>query len=312
MLDIQNKVLYKAFGLNVYSEIPLPELPKIDLPKEFIDIEICIKDLKSQWAELDIYIDDIFVKENEVMFLISNIAIFSIQDGNKIFVSPLDDYNEDAARLFLLGTCMGVILLQKKILPLHGSAIVIDGVAYGFVGDSGAGKSTLATAFLNNGYQLLTDDVIAIRLTEEGTPVVTPSYPQQKLWQESLNEFGMGIHQFRPLLDRETKYAVPVSSQYAIESIPLAGIFELIKTTEDEIKILPIQGHKRFYILFYHTYRNFLIAPLGLREWHFHTTSRFINKIDFFQLHRPNSRFTAHELSTHILNIIKEQKRAGN
>ena len=38
---------------------------------------------------------------------------------------------------------MGALLMQRKILPLHGSAIAIDGKAYAFVGDSGAGKSTL-------------------------------------------------------------------------------------------------------------------------------------------------------------------------
>ena len=44
----------------------------------------------------------------------------------------------------------------------------------------------LASAFLNRGYQLLSDDVIAVSLSqEESIPFVTPSYPQQKLWQES-------------------------------------------------------------------------------------------------------------------------------
>ena len=57
---------------------------------------------------------------------------------------------------------MGAILMQRKILPLHGSAIAIDGKAYAIVGDSGAGKSTLASAFLKRGYQLLSDDVITV------------------------------------------------------------------------------------------------------------------------------------------------------
>ena len=62
---------------------------------------------------------------------------------------------------------MGAILMQRKILPLHGSAIAIDGKAYAIVGDSGAGKSTLASAFLNKGYQLLSDDVIAVSLSKK-------------------------------------------------------------------------------------------------------------------------------------------------
>ena len=76
-------------------------------------------------------------------------------------------YDEDVIRLYILGTCMGAILMQRKILPLHGSAIEIDGKAYAIVGDSGAGKSTLASAFLKQGYQLVSDDVIAVSLSQE-------------------------------------------------------------------------------------------------------------------------------------------------
>ena len=37
--------------------------------------------------------------------------------------------DEDIIRLYILGTCMGAILMQRKILPLHGSAIAINGKA---------------------------------------------------------------------------------------------------------------------------------------------------------------------------------------
>ena len=78
---------------------------------------------------------------------------------------------------------MGALLMQRKILPLHGSAIAIDGKAYALIGDSGAGKSTLASAFLNKGYQLLSDDVIAVSLlNKKYCQLFIPSYPQQKLW----------------------------------------------------------------------------------------------------------------------------------
>ena len=116
----------------------------------------------------------------------------------------------DAIRLYVLGTCMGAILMQRKTLPLHGSVIAIDGKAYAIVGDSGAGKSTLASAFLKRGFQLLTDDVIAVSFSEEGIPFVTPSYPQQKLWSESLDHFGMESNNYQPLIDREDKFAIPV------------------------------------------------------------------------------------------------------
>ena len=105
--------------------------------------------------------------------------------------------------------------MQRKVLPLHGSVVAINGKAYAFIGDSGVGKSTLASAFLAKGYELLSDDVIAVSLNQENCPIINPSYPQQKLWQESLNAFGMETSQYRPVYQRETKYAIPVVSKFS-------------------------------------------------------------------------------------------------
>jgi hypothetical protein len=204
---------------------------------------------------------------------------------------------------------MGSILLQRKILPLHGSAIVINDEAYAIVGNSGAGKSTLASAFLKKGYQLLSDDVIPVTMNEEGLPIVTPAYPQQKLWVESLHEFGMTADCYRPIIDRETKFAIPVKDQFVSYEVPLAGIIELTKTKEDEIMMRPVQNLERFSLLFAHTYRNFFIAPAGLMEWHFKTTALIVNKMKLFQLKRPISRFTAHELTELILSTVRKEEK---
>ena len=306
MLNTINKLTYTAFGLNVQSEILLPEVSQSIEQRDHVDVEIIIDDvpvIRNEWSYINHYFA---MRENEVLFQVPDVANFFMQDGKKIIVAPISNANEDQIRLYLLGTCMGVILLQKKILPLHGSVIAIDGKAYAFVGDSGAGKSTLASAFLKQGYQLLTDDVIAVRLNQENIPVVIPSYPQQKLWQESLDQFGVDSNQYRPLFARETKFSVPVESKFYREALPLAGIFELIKTNDDELEIHSIQGLNRLHTLYYHTYRNFLIEPFGLMEWHFNTSTSMINKMDLYQIRRPVSRFTAHDIPELVLNTIQK------
>lgn len=52
-------------------------------------------------------------------------------------------------------------LLNGRVV-LHGSAVVIDGVAVATIGPSGAGKSTTAAALLRHGAGLLSDDVVVI------------------------------------------------------------------------------------------------------------------------------------------------------
>lgn len=316
MLITEKNIAYKAFGLSVTSEIPLPELPIIRDTEGETDVEIKLGDLSSLWDKLSDEQDVFVVKENLIMFRVPDIATFSVQGGNRITVSLLKNYDQDVIRLYLLGTCMGALLMQRKILPLHGSVVADDTRAYAFIGERGAGKSTLATAFLRKGYRLLSDDVIAVSLSEGNIPYVIPSYPQQKLWQRSLQAFGMNSSEYSPLYKRETKYAVPVHAQYVAAPMPLAGIFELVPGEEECIEIHVINGLQRLQTLFYHTFRSFLIPRLGLMKWHFQYLSRFINQIELLQIRRPKIGFTAEKIVSDVLkhiekNIPADKKGAG-
>ncbi|MFK9117571.1 HPr kinase/phosphorylase [Peribacillus frigoritolerans] len=307
MISSLNKTVYKAFGLIVSSDIILPELSRVNVVTDVSDIVIEKAELFTLCTEF--VSDEYFViKKGSIIFRMPEVGIFLIQSGNRIVVSPFDGAHEDEIRLYILGTCMGALLMQRKILPLHGSAVAIDGKAYAIVGDSGAGKSTLASAFLKRGYQLMSDDVIPVTLTNENVPIVTPSYPQQKLWLESLNHFEMDSTNYQPLIVRENKFAVPVQTQFGTEPLPLAGVFELIKGDNDQIEVNPIQHLQRFYTLYYHTYRNFFIQQSGLMDWHFNISAKMINNIDFFQLRRPTNLFTAPDLSELILNMLKKEE----
>ncbi|UTR13077.1 aldolase [Evansella sp. LMS18] len=299
--------LYKAFGLNVFSEISFPELPVVNLAENTADVLITFKDLNEKWETYSSPDDLFFISSKFILFNLPEVGIFLIEKGKEIFVSPFKGVQEDQLRLYLLGTCMGAVLMQRGILPLHGSALEINGKAYAIVGDSGAGKSTTASALLKTGYRLISDDVIPVTLTEDNIPMAVLAYPQQKLWQESLTEFGMDSSSYRPVVDRETKFAVPVHAQFAAKPLPLAGIFELVITEKEDVDIRPIEQLERLHKLYYHTYRNFFLKPAGLMEWHFRTCTAMVNKLDLYQLQRPKTRFTADELTALILSSINKE-----
>lgn len=194
------------------------------------------------------------------------------------------------------------------LLPLHGSAVAIDGQAYGIVGESGAGKSTLAAAFLQAGFPLISDDVIALDFSEEFVrPLVIPSYPQQKLWQQSLDGFGISNESLRPIFKRETKFAVPLKAGYHSQPLPLAGLFELDKTERNEPSLVPVAKLDRLSLLRRHTYRNFWLDRLGMTDWHFRMTAGMAARIDVYRLERPTSGFTAPELVKRMLHILSKE-----
>lgn len=309
MILTASSALYKAFGFAIQSAIPLPELQRIDEVDAVADIIITIGDLTALWQEKAGERGGFVIEPDFVMFEIVNHAIFCIRDGQHITISLAKGHELDVVRLYLLGTCMGALLMQRRLVPLHGSAVAVDKKCYAFVGDSGAGKSTLASAFLAQGYELVSDDVISLSLVgRDKDIVVTPSYPQQKLWQQSLDQLGMNANGYRSVYGREKKYCVPVGSQYTLEQLPLECIIELRKTERGEIEMAPITSLDRLLTLFAHTYRNFMLAPLGLLPWHFDMSTHIAAKTSMFRMSRPEDSFTAHDLTHCILNTLKRKE----
>ncbi|WHY71055.1 aldolase [Fictibacillus enclensis] len=299
---------YKGFGIKFKSEIPLPELFKSDDITNY-DLSITIEDLAALWKETDANPGRFnIINGDSVLFQVPDTAIFYVKDGRKIMVSPFPNSNTDKIRLYILGSCMGAVLMQRGTIPLHGSAVVVQGGAYAIVGESGAGKSTLAAAFINKGYFLLTDDVIPVVFSALGSPVVLPTYPRQKLWQESLNQFERSPGQYQPLYGRETKYAVPVDHAFSSEELPLKGIIEL-KPPAEALQISPLNKLEKLQTLYHQTFRSLLLERMGLLEWHFRTAAKIAEQVKMYQIFRPATGFSANAMADLILaTVIQEEK----
>lgn len=215
---------YEAYGLRWLSQIPMPELQRATLTAEtqqdVADVQIESFDLAGLWEKWDVGSDN-FVARDGCLFSESKIRVFfhGAWQTNRCLSSIW--CRSEKVRLFILGTCMSVIMMQRGILPLHGSAVVIDGWAYAFVGHSGAGKSTLSAALASRGYPLLTDDVVALTWDAGGRAIVSPGYPQQKLWQPSLEGFGMKQQDYATVHAEITKYAIPVQHYFHERAVPL-------------------------------------------------------------------------------------------
>lgn len=305
MASTAQVLAYKAFGLQIISEFPLPELPLTDEPGLCGSVAVIHGDLSERWQAIPKLTPSLGMLGGEVMFEAKGRAVFSVQDGSRITVSPAAGADMDCVRLYILGSCMGVLLMQKKILPLHGSALVLGNQAYALVGRSGAGKSTLASYLLDQGHLLVSDDVIPV-MVQGGQPLAIPGYPQQKLWQQSLDYMGMNSSLYRPLFERETKFAVPVHDRFQDEPLPLGGVFELAVTeAEGPVTVEPISGMERFHMLFNHTYQKAMVDRIGIREWHFGLLASFVNRLPMFRLTRPQQGFSAPQQTSLILDTIK-------
>lgn len=299
---------YRIFGLNIKCKIVLPEAYEIHGIISEFDVEIELnppqQDYLDQFASTSYRFDN-----GRFHFHVPDTAVYSITSGNHIMVNPYPGADEAKIRLYLLGTCMGVLLMQRGILPLHGSAVVIDGKVYAIVGESGAGKSTLAAAFAHSGYPLMTDDVIAVSLSNDSAAAtVYPSYPQQKLWEESIEQLGLLSHNYSSIYQRVNKYAVPIRSQFCREPLPLAGVVELIKASEPEPSLKAYNSLEGLHVLNVHTYRNSLLHLLNLQQWQFQSIARLASGLPVYQLRRPADGFSAFNLVDQIVSLTNKRE----
>lgn len=149
-------------------------------------------------------------------------------DGRRISGRALADASWEAFLTYLLGQVLSFALIRQGIEQLHGTVVVVQGRAVGFIGDCGYGKSSLAAAFLKAGHSLLTDDLLVLK--DEGTDfLVYPSVPRIKLFPEIAqallgNQVTGGV-QMNPYTD---KVIIPLEPNLSCQTPqPLVALFVL-------------------------------------------------------------------------------------
>lgn len=156
--EIRDAATFRVFGLTVASEFPLPELPlawgpasvHIRYGKTPEELENAL--LRQKYCQAG---------PDQMLLNVPNVGRFHVRNGTCITIEPVVVADKINIRLFLLGTAFGALMMQRGILPVHGSSIVLDGCGIIFTGASGVGKSSLLAAFRQQGASFLSDDVAA-------------------------------------------------------------------------------------------------------------------------------------------------------
>jgi hypothetical protein len=188
-----------------------------------------------------------------LLLTVEDVARFLVRQGREIVIAPAVGSDEDAIRLFLLGSALGALLQQRGVLTLHGSAIAVDGGCIGFLGHSGVGKSTLAAALCRQGYRLVTDDIMAVSLTRDARLLVHPGYPQMKLWADMLRVFGEAptpLRRIQPALD---KHVWPAAGAFETTPLPLRHLYVLDTTPSTLMTCQSLIGAAKLTALQQHT-----------------------------------------------------------
>jgi hypothetical protein len=171
-----------------------------------------------------------------------------------------------------------------------------------FAGNSGTGKSTLVSTFMQRGYKMLSDDMLAVVFNEQNKAIVLPGFPQVKLWADSAQALGRKTDGLRRVMPDHEKYISPEVESFDPAPTPLHAIYFLRNHQFPEFILEPLPHAPRFNSLLDNTWQKLTLHGLGLREWHFHTAARIADSVYAARITRPVEPFQLEKMVTILEN----------
>jgi hypothetical protein len=293
---------YTAYGLGIDSELPLPQLtPKTVNLNQDVTILRGSVDRRSENPNEDEFI--LRANHKEVCFLQQKVGACLVREGREIIVDVDSIANEEFLSPFISVIPLAMLLHQRGLLILHASAIAINGGVVAFLGKSGQGKSTTAGALHQLGYPIVTDDVLALDLSNLENITVLPSFPNLRLWPESVTSLGHIPENLPQVYPNSQKRFRQVSDGFQQTPLPLKKIYVLEYATEREIEILT--PHQAFLEVTRQSYPGqALLKATGTVATKFQLSTKLANSIPVCRLTRPRSLSTLSDLARFIENDI--------
>jgi len=125
---------------------------------------------------------------------------------------------------------LGLVLRRLRgVTCLHASAVAFEDRSVAFVGRTGSGKSTTAAAFAQQGYGVISDDIVAL-VEREGALHVMPAYPHLYLWPESvgmLYDSPEALPRLIPDWDKRRLTLGAEGTRFERRCLPLGAIYIL-------------------------------------------------------------------------------------
>ena len=308
------RYLYRAFDLNIESEIALKSLNKAD-PFSDPDLKITYGKVIKPKDLLTIDHYEVTQDLKNIFLNYLNYPIICIKEDKEIVInSELKCYSKEI-EIYVLATSLATILIRKGYLLLHGATLFFDNKAYLFLGPKGVGKSTLALGLKARGYQVIGDDICAIKYSADNSLLLVKSVPTIKV-KENTN-FVLDLNLDNSQLYVDQKYWLhldqPEDEHYKIE-----GIYS-IDVSEDLTEVIyeSSSGISKMDQLMQNLYRPEVISSLKLWKQNFTMLKELSSCVVQGTIKRPENGFSLDKIidiiEDEILNLeIKKPPKLGN
>jgi hypothetical protein len=275
---------YRAYGLCIQSELKLPELVATDNRGEAVVIRF--GEVEPLPAEVDSQFHSFWATPQEVCLCFRDGGAYLIRNGNEIIIQPSPNVAEQVIRLGVLGPALSMLLHQRGLLVLHGSAMLVDGQAIACLGNSGDGKSTMAAALTRRGHSLVADDLAVVDFDSDQVPFLLPGFPQLKLWPEAVTVLGDNPDDLARLHPAMEKRARRIGNEnFSADILPLRRIYVLQEADTLGIELLSRQ--QAFIELVRYSHNALLLDQTGSAAHHFQQCTQLVRQVRVCRLNRP-------------------------
>ncbi|MCM8812188.1 MAG: hypothetical protein NC910_03945 [Candidatus Omnitrophica bacterium] len=169
------------------------------------------------------------------------IGRFHVMGGRHVLVDSDPGVYPPLLQQVIVGSVMGIVLHQRRLLVLHASAVALGNEAVLFLGGKGWGKSTLAAFMVSKGADLVADDVAAVDW-RDGRPVVLRGNLQLRLWPDALSALGESPAGFQKAVPSQEKRICPPRSFLERTFSPIRRIYLLQKSRRIRVEKIAAAG----------------------------------------------------------------------
>ena len=210
---------------------------------------------------------------------------FLYRQGEGITVHRGADADTSVEALWLNGSVYAAIASMNGLLPIHASAIAVDGEVFAFTGPAGAGKSTLVAALGRHGLPMFCDDTLVLDLSDPDRVICLPGHKRLKLRDDAFELTGAAREE-QVSKSHEKHYAEPAGGIVAT-ALPISDLIFLEEGAE--LRISPILGSERFMRVEddHYTFRMFEAASRFNRAEQFAHRARLARQIPMALFERP-------------------------
>jgi hypothetical protein len=294
---------YRAFGLNVESDVPIELASPVDFKKPDVSIRFgSLADVR-EFHALDSQERRFLVDDGAAILHWSSVGTMAVRGGFEIVVDSPEDVDTGLLGIALSGPPLGILLHQRGELVLHASAVVIDDRIAAFVGHKGFGKSTTAAALHESGYTLFTDDILSVRLGGS-PPEAFPGFSQLKLWPSAVEAiFSDGDDEAGRGEDKQTRR---VASAYTGDPLPVGAIFVL---GAGDLGVESIAGQAALLEILRNSYASRFVGTEGTPPDHFNRCVRLVKSVPVHRLTRMPGLSSLPEIIELVVTTVRGDGR---